>query len=261
MPDSFKLDCRDCPRLAGFLDQVRRDHPGYHARPVPPFGDAAADLLIVGLAPGMHGANRTGRPFTGDYAGILLYAALHQFGFASRAGIGSRRRPLGAQKLPHQQRGEMPAAAEQAAAGGDPLLQPLSRRGAAPAAAARDPGAGQRRAPGRAPGLRAQARQLQIRPSRRAHAAADAGLAGRHPPLRQLSLQPLQYADAGDSPKPCSTRYSATSLPSWGRGEHARRFRAGVRCAGADRQPAAPARRLPHAQRRATCSTSARRTT
>ena len=85
MPDSFSLDCRDCPRLAGFLDQVRRDHRDYHARPVPQFGDAAAEFLIVGLAPGMHGANRTGRPFTGDHAGILLYRTLHQFGFASLA--------------------------------------------------------------------------------------------------------------------------------------------------------------------------------
>jgi uracil-DNA glycosylase family 4 len=85
MSDGFSLDCRDCPRLAGFLDQVRRGHPDYHARPVPAFGDAAAELLIVGLAPGMHGANRTGRPFTGDHAGILLYRSLHQFGFASRA--------------------------------------------------------------------------------------------------------------------------------------------------------------------------------
>lgn len=81
----FSLKCRDCPRLAGFLDQVRRDHPDYHARPVAPFGDANPRLLIVGLAPGMHGANRSGRPFTGDYAGILLYATLHKFGLASAA--------------------------------------------------------------------------------------------------------------------------------------------------------------------------------
>ena len=79
----FSLDCRDCPRLARFLAQVRRDNPGYHARPVAPFGARQARLLIVGLAPGMHGANRTGRPFTGDYAGILLYQTLHRFGFAS----------------------------------------------------------------------------------------------------------------------------------------------------------------------------------
>ncbi len=79
----FSPDCRRCARLAGFLDQVRREHPDYHARPVPSFGPAEARLLIVGLAPGMHGANATGRPFTGDYAGILLYETLHQFGFAS----------------------------------------------------------------------------------------------------------------------------------------------------------------------------------
>ena len=85
MTVSFDLDCRDCARLADFLEQVRQEYPGYHARPVPAFGDAAADLLIVGLAPGMHGANRTGRPFTGDHAGILLYRSLHQFGFASQA--------------------------------------------------------------------------------------------------------------------------------------------------------------------------------
>ena len=81
----FSLDCRDCPRLAGFLDEVRRKHPDYHARPVAPFGDARARLLIVGLAPGMHGANRSGRPFTGDHAGILLYATLHRFGLATAA--------------------------------------------------------------------------------------------------------------------------------------------------------------------------------
>ena len=78
------LDCTACPRLADFLDEVRTRQPGYHARPVLPFGDPQARLLVVGLAPGMHGANRTGRPFTGDYAGILLYATLHEFGFATR---------------------------------------------------------------------------------------------------------------------------------------------------------------------------------
>lgn len=76
--------CTDCPRLAGFLADVRTRHPDYHARPVAPFGDAKARLLIVGLAPGMHGANRTGRPFTGDFAGILLYETLHRYGFADR---------------------------------------------------------------------------------------------------------------------------------------------------------------------------------
>ncbi len=79
----FSPDCRLCPRLARFLDEVRAAHPEYHARPVAPFGDDRPHLLIVGLAPGMHGANRTGRPFTGDHAGILLYRTLYRYGFAS----------------------------------------------------------------------------------------------------------------------------------------------------------------------------------
>ncbi|MBK1648795.1 uracil-DNA glycosylase [Rhabdochromatium marinum] len=81
----FNPDCRACPRLAEFLTEVRAAHPDYHAAPVPPFGDAQARLLIVGLAPGLHGANRTGRPFTGDYAGILLYASLFRHGLSSCA--------------------------------------------------------------------------------------------------------------------------------------------------------------------------------
>jgi len=81
----FDRDCRACPRLANFLDDVNARYPEYYCRPVPPFGDAAARLLIVGLAPGMHGANRTGRPFTGDHAGILLFETLHKFGFSTRA--------------------------------------------------------------------------------------------------------------------------------------------------------------------------------
>jgi uracil-DNA glycosylase family 4 len=80
----FEPDCRRCPRLADFLCEVKQKHPDYHARPVAPFGDADATLLIVGLAPGMHGANATGRPFTGDYAGLLLYEALYQFGYSNR---------------------------------------------------------------------------------------------------------------------------------------------------------------------------------
>ena len=80
----FDPDCRRCPRLSDFLDAVAERHPDYHARPVPPFGDPAARLLVVGLAPGMHGANATGRPFTGDHAGILLYRTLYRHRFASR---------------------------------------------------------------------------------------------------------------------------------------------------------------------------------
>ena len=72
-----------CARLAQFLAGVRAQHPTYWARPVPSFGAAAPRILIVGLAPGMHGANRTGRPFTGDFAGILLYETLYELGLAS----------------------------------------------------------------------------------------------------------------------------------------------------------------------------------
>jgi uracil-DNA glycosylase family 4 len=79
----FSINCRLCPRLDRHLKQVRDNCPDYHARPVAPFGKARVQLLIVGLAPGQHGANRTGRPFTGDHAGILLYETLHRYGFAS----------------------------------------------------------------------------------------------------------------------------------------------------------------------------------
>lgn len=78
------LDCTSCPRLAAHLGEIRRREPEWHAGPVPAFGPLAARLLVVGLAPGEKGANRTGRPFTGDVAGELLYPALHRFGFASR---------------------------------------------------------------------------------------------------------------------------------------------------------------------------------
>src|SRR5487761_2020300 len=83
MNSVYDPDCSRCPRLASFLDEVRSVESGYFRKPVPAFGDPRARLLIVGLAPGRHGANRTGRPFTGDHAGILLYETLHRFGFAS----------------------------------------------------------------------------------------------------------------------------------------------------------------------------------
>src|SRR6185369_10309536 len=81
---AYDPECRRCPRLATFVDAVRRDYPTYFCAPVPPFGAADARLVIVGLAPGLHGANASGRPFTGDYAGILLYATLHRYGYASQ---------------------------------------------------------------------------------------------------------------------------------------------------------------------------------
>src|SRR5438552_15338934 len=76
---SYDAECRRCPRLAAFLDAVRAEHPHYHCRPAPPFGAAAARLVVVGLAPGTHGANATGRPFTRDHAGILPYPAPFKF--------------------------------------------------------------------------------------------------------------------------------------------------------------------------------------
>ncbi len=75
-------DCPACPRLKQFRDSIRAREPSWFNAPVPSFGPMDASLLIVGLAPGLQGANRTGRPFTGDYAGVLLYETLLKFGFA-----------------------------------------------------------------------------------------------------------------------------------------------------------------------------------
>ena len=76
-------DCPLCPRLVAFREEWRSREPQWHNAPVPTFGDADARLLVVGLAPGLRGANRSGRPFTGDFAGVLLYQTLIDFGFAS----------------------------------------------------------------------------------------------------------------------------------------------------------------------------------
>jgi uracil-DNA glycosylase family 4 len=80
---AFCPDCTLCPRLSRFLVATAHEHPDYFNKPVGPFGPADSKLLIVGLAPGKHGANRTGRPFTGDFAGILLYESLHALGLAN----------------------------------------------------------------------------------------------------------------------------------------------------------------------------------
>jgi uracil-DNA glycosylase len=91
-------DCPLCPRLAAFRAAQRLAHPDWFNAPVPSFGDDHPTLLIVGLAPGLRGANRTGRPFTGDFAGDLLYRTLLKFGFATGSydarpddGLGLRR--------------------------------------------------------------------------------------------------------------------------------------------------------------------------
>ena len=78
-------DCGLCPRLKDYRTQNKKTCPNWFNAPVPSFGDPAARLLIVGLAPGLQGANRTGRPFTGDFAGDLLFATLLKFGFAKGA--------------------------------------------------------------------------------------------------------------------------------------------------------------------------------
>jgi uracil-DNA glycosylase family 4 len=83
--DAYDPGCTRCPRLAEFLAETHETYPHYFARPVPSFGAADPRILFVGLAPGMHGANRTGRPFTGDYAGILLYETLYELGLATRS--------------------------------------------------------------------------------------------------------------------------------------------------------------------------------
>ncbi len=80
----FDQDCKACKRLDDFLCKVKQKYPSYHASPVAPFGDKNAQLLIVGLAPGMHGANATGRPFTGDASGLMLYKALFDFGYSNQ---------------------------------------------------------------------------------------------------------------------------------------------------------------------------------
>ena len=82
VPPAPGRDCDRCPRLAAFREEHRAKEPQWHNAPVPSFGGLDARLLIVGLAPGLRGANRTGRPFTGDFAGDLLYATLGDFGFA-----------------------------------------------------------------------------------------------------------------------------------------------------------------------------------
>ena len=80
---TFSIDCNRCTRLAEYLLESKHQYPSYYCKPVPAFGDLDAQLLIVGLAPGLHGANATARPFTGDHAGLILYQTLHKFGFSS----------------------------------------------------------------------------------------------------------------------------------------------------------------------------------
>ena len=82
---TFSIDCQRCERLTKYLLESKQKYPNYYCKPVPAFGDPYARLIIVGLAPGLHGANATARPFTGDHAGLILYQTLYKFGFSSHA--------------------------------------------------------------------------------------------------------------------------------------------------------------------------------
>lgn len=113
-PAEPTADCGLCPRLASFREVQRTLHPDWHNAPVPSFGAANARLLIVGLAPGLRGANRTGRPFTGDFAGELLYGTLKKFGFARGEYGAAPDDGLEARRLPDHQRSALRAAREQA---------------------------------------------------------------------------------------------------------------------------------------------------
>lgn len=94
MTEIYDANCTRCPRLAAFLAEAHIRYPAYWSRPVAPFGADQPRILIVGLAPGLHGANRTGRPFTGDHAGILLYETLHELGLSTQATSAAADDPL-----------------------------------------------------------------------------------------------------------------------------------------------------------------------
>ena len=197
---AYDAGCRRCGRLVAFLDQVRLANPGYFCRPVPPFGAHDAALVIVGLAPGRHGANASGRPFTGDHAGILLYATLHAYGFASQP-VGAARddglalidcRITNAVKCLPPDNKPVPA---EIRACNDYLAADLAAL----------PDGGAILALGRI-AHEATLRALGLKPS--AHAfghGARHPLARRRRALRQLPLQPLQHehgaADRNDVPR------------------------------------------------------------
>jgi uracil-DNA glycosylase len=117
-------DCPRCPRLVAFRETWRKQEPQWFNAPVDSFGAVDAQLLIVGLAPGLRGANRTGRPFTGDYAGDLLYDTLLKFGFAR----GEYQARPGTGRLPHLQRGALRTAGEQADTAGNHHMPRIPHR-------------------------------------------------------------------------------------------------------------------------------------
>ena len=121
-------NCPRCPRLAAFRKTWRAREPEWFNAPVDSFGSSDVRLLIVGLAPGLRGANRTGRPFTGDYAGDLLYATLREFGFAEGSYQASPDDGLETLRLPDHQCCPLRAAGKQAYASRDRNLSRIPRR-------------------------------------------------------------------------------------------------------------------------------------
>ena len=112
-------NCPLCPRLATFREATRARETGWFNAPVPSFGDPRGRLLIVGLAPGLQGANRTGRPFTGDFAGDLLYATLIEYGFAKGTYLARPDDGMSLIDCRIIKRGALCAAAKQTASGGN----------------------------------------------------------------------------------------------------------------------------------------------
>ncbi len=127
------IQCTRCPRLVAYREQIGRekrrayrDHE-YWARPVPGFGDPHARVLVLGLAPGAHGSNRTGRPFTGDASGKFMYPILYKVGFANQPNADDRDDGLKLTRLLHHGCGSLRAAGQQAAAHGTRQLLVVSR--------------------------------------------------------------------------------------------------------------------------------------
>ena len=179
----FSPACKQCARLADFLGQSRQKHPAYYNKPVPSFGPIHPRLLIVGLAPGLHGANRTGRPFTGDHAGLILYRTLYDFGFAS-AGQSAPHR------LSHYQCGSLCPATEQTDTAGSQTMQCISAAGAGGTRPRRGgAGIGQRCPRGCGAGIGVAPDRLPLCPWHTALAQC------RYTVDRQLPLFALQHPD------------------------------------------------------------------